>query len=887
MATPSTLLAFVQEASSDTTPQNRLEELAYTSIALGRVVAANIYAPPELLAELSSRADYETCKALASNPNTPTNILFELGAEFPEELLENPVFSLLLLENPNLLQDLPEPTLASLLKLEVVPDSFLKWAITSRCPGIMFAVAMNPKVCREDLQKLITTAESAWRTATVPTVAKMHVNWSTEMTSRGDEVAFSIVQKRQFIKDYIEHNEFLESKLWQLGVIPDKFLTALHPKALALIARNIDTTPQTLAAILENPKMAVNKVRMGIAGNMNTPVHILEKLAGDKDGWVRRTVFQNPNTPTWVFRLFHQYEAAIKNPLTSAATLQEIVKREWEHTRLGVARHRHTPADILAELASDKSWETRAAVAQNPSVPVEVLEQLAQDKRLGVRIAVARNPITPATLLVRLLQDKKLDLHRDIAKHPNVTSAILELLVRDADYYVRVAVIENPKTSVELLTHLANDKDDYVRKHVALNSRTPEAVLRQLAHDLEFRVRYAVAGNINTPNDALMLLQEDIAESVKARAATTLQNKNLADLSYLQDNSHYQDNSAIAANPDTAIDLLIEFAQGGGYELPKLAIENLYRKIALNENIPGSLLERCGEIDNLDIKIALARNPNTPALILEKFALSRSFRMRRLLGQNLNLPGFLVEKLLQDANHEVRHAALMGFLQTTKERSRKGRDNKDKELKGFLREWNATQDLDISMDKLVELGQSQWILIREAVASHPKAAMVIFNVDGKKNSPVTLLEKLATDKYEAVKIAMVKNPHTPTEILKSLYSNNNCDSRMDLSVIKSLIQYHPEEAGRFFESYGYFERYIKHQSQSSNHPYPIASVCGFFVLSHPLASRNLLAKHFRSSSWLHRYAIAIHPNTPINLRESLANDANRIVRAAAMACLRN
>ena len=67
------------------------------------------------LKELATSDDAAIRKAVANNPNTPTNILWQLGSEFPDQLLVNPVFDLLLLENPNLCGDMPDRTLESLL----------------------------------------------------------------------------------------------------------------------------------------------------------------------------------------------------------------------------------------------------------------------------------------------------------------------------------------------------------------------------------------------------------------------------------------------------------------------------------------------------------------------------------------------------------------------------------------------------------------------------------------------------------------------------------------------------------------------------------------------------------------------------------------------------
>ncbi|BAZ41817.1 hypothetical protein NIES4101_77850 [Calothrix sp. NIES-4101] len=903
MVNSSTLLTLVQEAASENTSSQRLQELAWMNVKLGRIVATNVCAIPELLHELSTSDDRETRQAVASNPNTPTDVLFQLGAEFPQELLENPVFSLLLLENPNLLADMPEDTQASLLKLPTIPDAFIQWGLTSRRTSILYALAMNPQVNQWDLQRLIDEASKHWITSRVPHVAKLHVNWAGEMTTGWDDFVSSILHKRQLFKDCIHEEQFYETSLWQMGIIPDSFLPSLHRHSLAQIARHPDTPAHVIEAMLKNPKTAIRKILIAVASNINTPVHILEKLAGNKDAWVRRTVFQNPSTPNPIFQLFHEYKAAIANPQTSATKLSEIATREWEHTLIGVASHPHTPPEVLAKLATKKAWEIRAMVAKNPHVPMQVLEELAQDKRLGVRIAVAKNPQTPASLLVRLLQDKKTDLRRDlrreIAKHPNITSAILELLVRDADYYVRVGVAENPQTPVEILAHLANDKDAYVRKHVAQNPRITEAILLQLASDADSsvrqhvvcnpntpisiltklafdevsRVRYSVAENYSTPDNILGYLQTDKLTYVGVQAGKTLEQKQL--LNSLPPKNHFpspasHNEKSLASNPETAIEVLIELALQDGYEIPQLASENLAQQLAINTNIPDSLLEKCAEISKLDIRIALTRHPNLPISVLRKFAASASFRLRRLLSQHPNLDASLFEKLLQDKNPEVRRVALANVLQTVKH-------SKNNDLGEFLQQWQAVQNPDIPANKLLELSTSQWVLIRESVALHPQAAMLF---DGKKAissvsknaekistkyTPITLLEKLANDKHQAVKLAVARNLDTPMNILEEFISKNTWTNQIHINAMKTAIARYPEKASLYLRQY--------------LHKYH--SLSRFYVLLHPLTSGEILAQYFRSSSWLERYAVAKNPHTPSPIRKYLQEDANRIVRAAA------
>jgi hypothetical protein len=63
------------------------------------------------------------------------------------------------------------------------------------------------------------------------------------------------------------------------------------------------------------------------------------------------------------------------------------------------------------------------------------------------------------------------------------------------------------------------------------------------------------------------------------------------------------------------------------------------------------------------------------------------------------------------------------------------------------------------------------------------------------------------------------------------------------------------------------------------------SLSRIIVLLHSQTPQEVLAENSRSLVWLERYAVAQNSNTPPNILKALAQDANRIVRAAAKANL--
>lgn len=64
-----------------------------------RQQAQNENTAPKILTKLANSEDKITRQYVASNPNTPTDVLKQLVEEFPNEIAANPIFDLLLLEN--------------------------------------------------------------------------------------------------------------------------------------------------------------------------------------------------------------------------------------------------------------------------------------------------------------------------------------------------------------------------------------------------------------------------------------------------------------------------------------------------------------------------------------------------------------------------------------------------------------------------------------------------------------------------------------------------------------------------------------------------------------------------------------------------------------------
>ncbi|KAF3887349.1 MULTISPECIES: hypothetical protein [Nostocales] len=862
-----------QEAVSENTSAARLLELAKLNTELARLVAKNPNTDSQLLLELGSSSDKKTLQCVASNPNTPTQVLWKLGEEFPEEVLSNPVFSLLMLENPNLLKEIPTETLCSLLKAKAIPEEYLVTFVDNSNYSdweALLAVVANAKTPKSVLEKLIEKYKADEENAvngsylsSVAEAALLHVNWAGEMSEGWEEAALTAMQTSS-LSDGTEE----EAVLWKIGAIPEYLLSALHPDTWLILVGDSDTPEHILLEIAKNSELGTpedilhriaknsdlgdknylrNEDLISLAENPNTPISVLEELVGHHESLVREAVACNPKIPLALLQEFQLQQAAIKNPLTSADTLEKLATSQWMQIRKGVAIHPNTPKNILQELALKKDWQTRLdlpkltipnwneqnshqTILKNLSLAQDmsarVLDKLALDTNTGVRESVARHPDTPVKALSKLAKDPCWNVRLTVASNPNTPLSTLEILAKDTSGQVKDAVLLRVKQTSE---------------HSELLSK----ILQNLANTKDDRVLFIIARHPSTPAPVL----EDLAKGV-----------------------HRQ---WLAQHPNTPAAILLQLVNDRDPAVQKEALAHLYQRIIQDSDLPSSILEQSATLDNSAIKVALARHPNTPVNVLKQLAKHPKSQLRALVAKHPNTPVNLLEKLLEDTEKDTRLAAIAGYQQNFSQNSNKPGN--------ILQQWQTVQNPETPSDILTNLATSRWLLIRENLALHPNAStpllqqlakdrssIVRAGVAQNPNTPIELIQQLAKDKTQEVLRAVAQNPQTPDSIIEQLARKKKWNE-VHQAAVKTLIQRGSKSVGKFLQGYA--------QSSKS------FSFTRLIVFLNPLAPSSFLAKNFRSSCWLERYAIAQNPNTPPRIRQYLTEDSNRVVRAAAKAFL--
>lgn len=829
-------LILKQQACNLNTPPEQLRALAAESKELARLVCTNPNAEPNLLRELANKSDYKILSAIASNPNTPTDILWKVGLDFPEEVLSNPVLPLLLLENPNLIEQIPDKTLESFLKIDVVPDSFIKWVVDrKRQDDLPLAIAMNPKTSKEILDILINnqniTYEFFHTYKNVIDSAKLHINWSGEIDADWNEAAFAIMQNTFFFRISIDLTAYY------VGLIPESLIIKVSRYILVSLASNRNTPIHILEKIGEhlflesNDNTIDNSILIALAQNPNTPLNLLERLLGEVDTRcsqaVREKLIYNSNIPLNILQKFHSYNIAIKTLNTSSEILRKLAKSKWIHIRRGVAYHPNTPIDVLSELAEEFDEILYLALAVNDNTNADILHKIIQSY-------TERN-------------NRYFNIIEAVMCNPNTSEQTLKLILKDnQNYYLVKLISHHPNVTENILEELANIKSDGVLITLAASQKTPASILTKLATIENNAIRMSVAGNPSTPKEVLLKL-EAYKSKIFYKNSINNHTKQL-----LKAVNHQIRTNKIAFNAGFGFvskeenpEVLIKLAQHTDISIKQKAITNLYELILVNPNVSTQVLEQAAKIPYLALEAAIIRHPNTSVEILERFAKHRQANIRLLITKNPKTPLNLIKIFLKDKDKLVRESALAIYLQSLSE---------EKDI-NFIEQLQIVQDINTMSDILDEIANSKYLIIRERVALHP-------------NTSIDTLIKLAEDKARDVQLAVAQNANTPDEILEKLAHRHKYNTDVRITAVKNLISRASERASKFIG------QYIK------NSPFSLSRL---FALLHPLAPTHLLVKNYRSSYWLERYAIAQNPNTPNYIRELLTKDANRIVRAAAKA----
>jgi hypothetical protein len=134
---------------------------------------------------------------------------------------------------------------------------------------------------------------------------------------------------------------------------------------------------------LDASESDIAHVRRVVAGNPNTPLTVLSRLAEEGCDRIRRCVAENPKTPVEL--------------------LKKLSYDDSSEVRLAVAENPHTLPGVLTTLSEDSSVDVRYGVAENPHMPEDILLKLSRDENPYVRCRALKTvQMLPAAVQSRL-----------------------------------------------------------------------------------------------------------------------------------------------------------------------------------------------------------------------------------------------------------------------------------------------------------------------------------------------------------------------------------------------------------------------------------------------------------------------------------------------------
>jgi hypothetical protein len=285
---------------------------------------------PQLLSQIATQADWQLRQLVASNPNTPTETLWQLGIDFPEAILNNPIFELLQLEQLDLVTTIPHPTLTSLLQCDHVPTTFMEYAVSQQDYSLWLAVAYNPHTPGTLLANLAQKSRRQDRELIRAVAAHPHTPGSllAEIIDIGEGIAQIVAENpqtpisvlAQILRKYTNPHDSTFTTLVALHpqlnphLLMQMYLAPSDSAARSLwLAKQIDTPPAQLMQLADTDWPVL---RLAIVRHPHTPSQTLDLL------WQQLQI--DPNAPSALDRLI--YDSFASNPQTSPQLRGELRK---------------------------------------------------------------------------------------------------------------------------------------------------------------------------------------------------------------------------------------------------------------------------------------------------------------------------------------------------------------------------------------------------------------------------------------------------------------------------------------------------------------------------------------------------------------------------------
>lgn len=548
---------------------------------------------PDLLAQLALDEYAEIRQAVASNPSTPPAILLKLGQELPEQVVANPIFTILRLENPE-----SQFARLSLARSSTTPVEILENLAQLPDEEILCATALNPNTPVAILEQFVQNP---------PQIYDYEDPDGTEF-----ERLFACVAKNPNT--------------------PESILIQLVNRAGSSVNYALAENPHTPVGILEKFAQWKNlTMHQALVRNPNAPTAVLEKLAGEQSQEIRNLVKAHPHASEMAVAIAMFMEDKYTAPIH---LLEQFATHSSPHVRRLVAARSDTPSHVLELLVLDSEEDLPLQIAEHRNASATVLECVTQwlvkKYQKAASIPALRSYQAAAATFI---------------KRSNYTSATLEMLFAIADINFLHEIARQGTTPPDVLLKLTQYERQYpncnLRENLARNPHTPTAALETMLSTLD-KEQYSdqvYLALVAHPNIPVQLLAE-FATHPRLRTAVS-QNPNAPSelLRQLANEPKAIPLYYIAKHQNTPVDLLLDFVTS-----PDVDVR---RGLARNIKAPISVLQQLANDENVSVRMDLAQNPHLPVPILERLANDPEEIVCKSLLRNPQTPTKIVKMVYQ------------------------------------------------------------------------------------------------------------------------------------------------------------------------------------------------------------------------------------------------
>ena len=437
--------------------------------------------------------------------------------------------------------------------------------------------------------------------------------------------------------------------------------------------------------------------------------------------------------------------SALRKPPLSSRLLQELAElAEPSAAQQFVAAYPLSPSHLLENLAQTaQDPEVFPYLATNPRTPPHLLSTFAAHENPEVRVHVATHPQLAARELLNLAQDPDTAVRRAVASNPSLRLPHYAALATDANPGVRLQLSSQPALPTQVALVLAADASTVVRTHtIAITTTAEDELLLGWAASDEEDVQLALGSRKNLPTPVRALLHLSPHATVRRVARELLEPDPIA-LLHIITHGEADEHVWVASRPQLAAPLQRHLAQsdniiarGTGVtpvdctsvecSPPVPPVFPVRVALAANPSLVPDIADYFVALADESVCVALATNPALSPEHVQSLAATRLPAVLTALAYRDDLYAELIPFLLEHSPDFLRHWAIQQKPATVA---------------------NAELAHRLLANPLPSIRAL-------AVASHAWRRAELYD--------------FARDRSPAVRLAALRHPHAPEDLLASL-----------------------------------------------------------------------------------------------------------------------